>query len=123
MPFAASTASLARVNATKNASPSVFTSTPPCREKTSRNAVVLGEHIRVPLAELIQKARRALDVREEQSDRAARKLPHAHMIALGRGISKDPAGSLRVEPWSTSTQRATERGASASQASARDLPS
>jgi Glucose / Sorbosone dehydrogenase len=78
-------------------------------EHLAQCAAVLGEHLRVPFAELIQKACRALDVREEQSDRAAGKLPHAHMIALGRGISKEPAGSLRVEPWSTSAQRATER--------------
>jgi hypothetical protein len=64
------------------------------REDLAQCAVVLGEHLRVPLAELIQEACRALDVCEEQSDRAAGKLPHAHMIALGRGISKDPAGSL-----------------------------
>jgi hypothetical protein len=84
------------------------------REDLAQYAAVLGEHLRVPWAELIQKACRALDVREEQSDRAAGKLPHARMIALGRGISKDPAGSLRVVPWSTSAQRATERGCNAS---------
>ena len=50
------------------------------------------------MAELIQKACRALDIREEQSDRAAGKLPHAHMIALGRGISKDPAADIVGQP-------------------------
>src|SRR5215218_881318 len=108
MPFAASTASLARMKATKNASPLRVHLNPAApRKYLAQCAVVLGEHLPVPfLAELLQKACRSLDVREEQSDRAAGKLPHAHMIALGRGISKDPPGST-ARPASTTRQPAT----------------
>jgi hypothetical protein len=56
---------------------------------------VLGEHVRVPLAELVQQAHRALYVREEQGDGSAWKLPHAHMIAPGTG----PANKGRVDAF------------------------
>src|SRR5215203_6879260 len=38
------------------------------REHPAQCAIVLGEHLHVPWAELNQKACRALDVREQQSD-------------------------------------------------------
>jgi hypothetical protein len=38
--------------------------------------LLLIEHLRVPLAELLQQPRRPLDVREEKGDRPARKLDH-----------------------------------------------
>jgi hypothetical protein len=41
------------------------------QERLAHHAAVFGEHLRVALAELVQKARRALDVREQQRDRAA----------------------------------------------------
>jgi len=66
------------------------------QESLTQQAPVLREHLRIPLAELVQKAGRALDVREKQSDGSARKLPHAHMIAPRRRSDK----KLRPPPRS-----------------------
>ena len=62
----------------KNASPCVSTSTPPCAAAASRTILsVLGERVGVPRRpELVQQARRALDVGEQQRHRPLRKLPH-----------------------------------------------
>ena len=38
------------------------------RERLAERAPVLGEHVGVPLAELVQEPRRALDVGEEKGD-------------------------------------------------------
>ena len=87
---AAATASDARANATKNASPCVSTSTPSCRRQTSRkHAVVLGEHVRVPVAQLLEQPRRPLDVGEEERHRPGRKLG-LHTAILSRlGDARD----------------------------------
>src|SRR2546423_13074309 len=55
-------------------------------EGLPQHAAVLGEDVRVSIAQLLQQAWRALDVGEEEGDGAARELAHARMIrqkALG----------------------------------------
>ena len=63
----------------KEASPSVSTSNPSRRQSSvADDASVGGERFNVPLASrLLQQARRALDVGEEQGDGAGRQLGHA----------------------------------------------
>ena len=60
-------------NATKNASPWVSTSTPPCgRERLAQDAAVLGQRLGVAVGpELAQQPRRALDVGEQERHRPA----------------------------------------------------
>ena len=75
---AARTAAHGSVKAKWNESPCISTSTPPpaTEGRAEESAVVLERpHVRL-LAELLQQPCRALDVREEQGDRAARKLRH-----------------------------------------------
>ena len=71
--------------ATKNASPCVSTSTPPCAANASRSdAPVLGERVGVRIgAERVQQARRALDVREEEGDGAGGQVPRAWRVNAG----------------------------------------
>jgi hypothetical protein len=57
-------------------------------EGVAQQPSVLREDVRVALAELVQETGRALDVREEQRDRPARKCPHAGIIALRRPQAK-----------------------------------
>jgi SAM-dependent methyltransferase len=92
---AAATASAARANATKNASPCVHLDPGVARERLAQHAAVLREHVGVTLPELVQKARRTLDVREEQRDRSGRKLPHADMIAQRPQRAKELKTSRR----------------------------
>ena len=68
------TASLARVNEKKNASPCVSTSWPPDPSSSRRMRPVIGVDGQVALAELLEQACRPLDVREEHRDGAARKV-------------------------------------------------
>jgi hypothetical protein len=95
---------------------------PACLPRFRRGAkrvaqqTVLCEHFRVLLPELMQQARRALDVREEQCDGPARKLPYVDMIPPRRRVANKPsrlatrAGTSRWcperRPWSTSGQLA-----------------
>ena len=73
---AAVTAPAAVGNAKKNASPCVSTSMPPWRVKAPRRTRrCCCERVRVRLrSELVQQPRRALDVREQERDRACRKV-------------------------------------------------
>jgi hypothetical protein len=48
-------------------------------ESASQDAPVLGEDVRVPLPELVEQPRRALDVREEEGDGPGRQLGHARV--------------------------------------------
>jgi len=66
------------------------------RERLAQHSAMLGDHVRVPLAELVQKARRALDVREEQRDRAGRKIPHPAMISQRRRPAKTLGRAARI---------------------------
>ena len=56
------------------------------RERVAEHPAVLGEDVRVAVTELLEQARRALDVGEEKRDRAARELPHANMIPFYDGL-------------------------------------
>ena len=61
-----------------------------CGECRANDALVVGEHLRVAAAELLHERRRALDVGEQEGDRAAGKLRHlpklgARGLALGSG--------------------------------------
>ncbi len=58
------------------------------REGLAQDASVLREHIGVALPQFMKKARGALDVREEEGHRAARKFPHVQMIAPRRRPAK-----------------------------------
>jgi len=49
-------------------------------EGSAQEAPMLSEHLRIAIAELLEQPRRALDVGEEERDRATRKLPHGQMI-------------------------------------------
>jgi hypothetical protein len=49
-------------------------------EGSAQEAPMLSEHLRIAIAELFEQPRRALDVGEEERDRAAWKLPHGQMI-------------------------------------------
>ena len=42
----------------------------------AQDPAVLGQHLAVPVSQLLEQARRALDVREEEGDGPARKLGH-----------------------------------------------
>ena len=69
--------------AKKNASPWVSTSTPPSAAQClADHAAMLGESLRIGLgSELVQQSRRALDVREEEGDRAGGEVgPHVAQI-------------------------------------------
>ena len=74
---AARSASRALENATKKESPCVSTSCPPCATNASRNnSWWSAQHLPVAIPQLLDEPRRALDVREEEGDRAARKIRH-----------------------------------------------
>ena len=65
----------------EKASPWVSTSTPTMAlEDLAQNKPVLGQVVGVTLAPLLHQPGRALDVREEESDVPARKLPHPLII-------------------------------------------
>ena len=52
-------------------------------ERVAHHTPVLGQQLRIPLAELVQQPRRALDVREQERHRAGRQLSaHAMIMAL-----------------------------------------
>ena len=72
--------------ATKNASPCVSTSTPPCgAERLAHDAAVLGERFRVRLAQLVQELGRALHVGEEERDGPGGKVaPHGVIMRPAR---------------------------------------
>ena len=48
-----------------------------CGKGRPEQTLVLGEHQRVALTELLEQLRRPLDVGEEEGDRAARQVSHA----------------------------------------------
>ena len=74
---AAATASDARANATKNASPCVSTSTPSwLGKRRAESPPMLVQRLPVPVAELVQQPRRALDVREQQRHDTGREIAH-----------------------------------------------
>jgi hypothetical protein len=58
-------------------------------ERLAQEAVVLGQHVRVPLAQLAQQARGAFDVSEHKGDGAAREPAHG-AYDRGRPISCQP---------------------------------
>src|SRR5207253_10967070 len=57
-------------------------------ERLPQNTPMLRQDVRVRVAELVQHARRALDVREQEGDGAGRELAHALMMATAtpRGL-------------------------------------
>jgi hypothetical protein len=65
-------------------------------ERLTQHAVVLGQHVRVALAQLAQQERGALDVGKEKRDRAARKPAHGHMIAPDRAAGHAMANGSRA---------------------------
>ena len=56
------------------------------RERRAQHLPVLGQRVRIRLPELVQKPRRALDVREEEGDRAARELTHERIMRRRRVV-------------------------------------
>ena len=79
---AARTASFARGNEKKNASPCVSTSWPAAASKAlAQDPPLVGQHLPVVVAELLQQARRALDVGEQERDGAARE---SHPVTVQR---------------------------------------
>ena len=63
----------------------------PPSEGVTKEPPVLSERLRIPFAELLEQARGALDVREEECDRAARELPRWHRLVAARS---QPVGEL-----------------------------
>ena len=87
---AAATASAARENATTKASPlRVHLDAAVRREGFAERAPVLGEDLRIPSAVFLEKSGRSLDVREQESDRAAGEIADCHggIIADGRVVA------------------------------------
>ena len=72
------------------------------RARLSDQSAVFCKRLRVGLsAQLVQKARRALDIGEEEGDRPCGKRDaHGKSIARGRACSKCDGKVLRVEPTS-----------------------
>ena len=95
----------ASANARKNASPCVSTSTPPARARRADHAAVLGERLGVPLRpELVEEPRRALDVGEEERDRAGRQVgAHGKMM---QSVSQSQASSASTERPAARPRRA-----------------
>ena len=96
---AAATASDARAKATKKASPCVSTSTPLVPPPgVSQRAAVLGKHLRIPVAQLLEQPRRTLNVGEEERHGPGRKL-RLHPAILSRSGPRDhrARSDLRVE--------------------------
>src|SRR4051794_38506252 len=58
---------------------------------------MLREHIRIRIAELVQKPRRTLHVREQEGDGAGGKLGHGLRIARSRALA-NPPGPVRGRP-------------------------
>ena len=54
------------------------------RESVTQDAAVLGEHLGVLVAQFVQQARRALDVREQEGDGAGGELGHRLMMRRRR---------------------------------------
>ena len=76
---AAATAPGAVANATKNASPCVSTSTPPCRRTPhAARGDALPAPPRTLRAQLVQQPRRPLHVREQKRHRPLRQVAHKH---------------------------------------------
>ena len=100
---AAAIASLARAKATKNASPSVWTSRPSCSSNAARSsALMLGEHLGVAAAQPRQQPRRTLDVAEQERDGATRKLRHTRSYAQSPPPVKSCHATTR-HPFATRT--------------------
>jgi hypothetical protein len=62
------------------------------REGVAQQATMLCEHFGIALAEVVEQARRALDVRKQQRHGPARKLRHEHMIVPRRNRDKSDLG-------------------------------
>jgi len=90
---AAAIASLARAKATKNASPSVWTSTTVVLlERCTKHALMLAEGVDVAAAQSRQQSRRALDIAEQERDGPTRKLRHeTHLRSITAPCQGAPA--------------------------------
>jgi hypothetical protein len=53
--------------------------TPGGLEGLSQDPVVLGQHVAVPVAKLLEQTCRSLDVREEEGDRSSREITHGSL--------------------------------------------
>jgi hypothetical protein len=61
------------------------------REHLAQQTPVLGQLLRIGVAEFAQQSRRALDVREEERDSTARKLAHGLMMPRKAVVDVRPA--------------------------------
>ena len=61
-------------------------------EGRAQKPAVLREHVPVRFAELFDQPRRALDIREQKSDRAGREARHAHRVPPCSGVVKTGRG-------------------------------
>ena len=102
------------------------TSTPPCAANASRNARRCSASASAyPSAELVQQPRRALDVREQEGDRARREVSHAASASAtasssdGASTGPSDARDLRRDPVAVERPEPADAGSSSSTAAHR----